>query len=242
VVRLVLVHGFSQTPATWESVRSHLGAYLGDVPHEPVAPEVPRDLDFVQTARSLVGGGGRGVYVGYSMGGRLCLRAALDRPSEVTGLVLVSSGPGISGGAGRAQRAAEDERLARRIEQIGVHAFIEEWLSQPIFSTLHVSDDEIERRAAAYTVERLAHQVRALGQGSQEPLWDRLHELAMPCLVVVGGEDARYGAIAEKMKATIPASRLGRLPGGHSLPLEQPSALASMIADWVRDEAHRISP
>ena len=118
------------------------------------------------------------------MGGRLCLMLALDRPDLIERLVLISASPGIADAGAREARRTEDERLAQEIERDGVEAFLERWLAQPMFETLPRGRDD--RRPASATPRRLAHQLRVLGQGAQEPLWDRLAELAMPVLLVAG--------------------------------------------------------
>ena len=81
-MRVVLLHGFTQSPAVWDRVRVHLlgGADAGGV--EVVTPEVPDGLGFAATAQAVVERAGEAVYCGYSMGGRLCLRGALDRPDR----------------------------------------------------------------------------------------------------------------------------------------------------------------
>lgn len=241
MLHLRLVHGFTQAPSAWGGVVDGLERELGPTGCDVVTMEIPDALDFAATAGALAERGGRGIYAGYSMGGRLCLRAALDRPDLVRGLVLVSSTPGIDDPSARAHRLVADHRLARRIEQLGVRAFVSEWISQPLFSTLGATTAEVETRTTAHSVEELAHQARTLGQGAQEPLWERLGELAVPCLVVSGDDDARYSAIAEAVAERIRGCRLARIPGGHSLLLEQPDLLGSVMAGWMRDENQRLS-
>src|SRR5262249_58533233 len=90
------------------------GGFPADADAVPV--DVPTGLGFVETAAAIGARGGRAVYAGYSMGGRLCLRLALDRPDLVRGLVLLSASPGISDDAERAARRQADEKLAREIE------------------------------------------------------------------------------------------------------------------------------
>ncbi len=72
-----------------------------------------------------------------------------------------------------------------------------------------------------------------MGTGSQEPLWPRLGELAMPVLLVVGEGDAKFRTIAERMEAAIgPGATIAVVDGsGHAVPLEQPEACARLIAD-----------
>jgi len=233
-MRLVLLHGFTQSTAVWDGVRRHLldGVHARGV--EVLTPEVPDDLSFAATARAVVETAGEAIYCGYSMGGRLCMRGAFDRPDLVRGLVLVSASPGIADDAERAARARQDDALASEVRTIGVEAFLRRWLAQPLFSALEGGDEEVARRARCTSVERLEHQLAALGQGAQESLWHRLPELEMPLAVVTGLSDPKYDAIGDAIAAVIPQCVRVRLPGSHALPLEQPQALAAAVLDMVR--------
>jgi 2-succinyl-6-hydroxy-2,4-cyclohexadiene-1-carboxylate synthase len=171
------------------------------------------------------------------MGGRLCLRLALDRPDLVRGLVLISASPGIADAGERAARRDADERLAQEVEQKGVDAFLERWLKQPLFATLSAEAADIDARRAGNTVATLTHALRALGPGTQEPLWDHLGDLEPPLLPIVGSLDRRYVDIAFEM-----AERVGRdvrpvLSGGagHAVHLEQPDAIAALLRRVVHD-------
>jgi 2-succinyl-6-hydroxy-2,4-cyclohexadiene-1-carboxylate synthase len=233
-MRLVMLHGFTQSPAAWDRVRSHLPAVVDAEPVEALAPEVPDRLEFAATARAVVEEGGAGIYCGYSMGGRLCLRGALDRPELVRGLVLISASPGIADDSTRLERARHDAELASEARTVGVEAFLRRWLDQPLFSTLEADAGEVRRRARATSPERLEHQLCVLGQGAQDPLWDRLGELRVPVAVVTGRADRTYEAIGDDMAARIPSATRVHLDGGHSLPLEQPAAVATVLAGVVR--------
>jgi 2-succinyl-6-hydroxy-2,4-cyclohexadiene-1-carboxylate synthase len=233
-VRLVLVHGFAQSPSVWDALRSHLPGVVGTQRIEVSAPAVPDGLDFASTARAVVEGGGPAVYCGYSMGGRLCLHGALDVPDVVRALVLVSASPGIADDEARARRARADDELAAEAGRFGVEEFLRRWQAQPMFSTMAVDPQDLSRRAAAMTVERIAHQLGALGQGAQAPLWDRVRELSMPVTVVTGRADAKYEAIGDAVAAAIAGSRRVHLDGGHALVVEQPAALAGVLVDTVR--------
>src|SRR3954452_16021525 len=63
------------------------------------------------------------VLVGYSMGGRLALRAALRRPPKFGALVLVGASPGIEDAGERLARKRADEELADWIEQHSIEDF-----------------------------------------------------------------------------------------------------------------------
>lgn len=226
-MRIALIPGFSQPASAWAPVVAALADPIAADVH---ALEVPEELGFVATADALGTAAGPAIYVGYSMGGRLALRLAIDRPELVLALVLVSAGPGIDDARARATRAREDRDRAQQISNQGVRAFLEGWLAQPLFATLPRDLTMIDERAATMNGARLAHQMTALGQGAMEPLGDRLAELTMPTTVVVGRADTRYTEIGRRMVDQITGAHLVELDGGHALPLEQPAALAGVIA------------
>jgi 2-succinyl-6-hydroxy-2,4-cyclohexadiene-1-carboxylate synthase len=228
-VRVVLVPGFTQAATSWRPVTSW--APLADaVELRPV--DVPDGLDFVGTAAALGDQGGRAVYVGYSMGGRLCLQLALDRPELVERLVLVSASPGIDRPAERAARRDADDELAAGIERDGVDAFLERWLAQPLFASLPLDLADLDARRAN-TVERLTHQLRALGQGAQPSNWHRLDQLRMPSLLIVGSRDTKYVAVAERMAGPMRADRCVLEGRGHACHLESGSEFASRLGAWL---------
>lgn len=231
-MRLVLVPGFTQTAATWDPVRARLGDDI-----EVVALDVPTELDFVGTAAALGSLGGRAVYAGYSMGGRLCLRLALDDPDLVRGVVLLSASPGIADAAERATRRKADEELALEIERDGVDAFLARWLRQPLFASLPAEAAGLEARRAGNTVATLTHALRALGAGVQEPLWGRLGDLEPPFLPVAGTLDEKYVDIAFEMARAVGRDVHPMLIGGagHAVHLEQPEAVASLLRRVVHD-------
>jgi 2-succinyl-6-hydroxy-2,4-cyclohexadiene-1-carboxylate synthase len=243
--RLVLVHGFTQTGACWAPVLDGLGprsaATVVDAPGHGGSAQVRADL--WAGADLLVATGGRAVYVGYSMGGRLALHAALARPELVEGLVLVGATAGIDDPSARARRRAQDERRAAHLEDVGVERFVDEWLAGPLFAGLSAA---VDCRAARRTnsVEGLASSLRLAGTGAQDDLWPRVHELAMPVLVVAGAHDRKFTALGRRLAATIgPSATFATVAGaGHSAHLEQPAAFVALLEGWLDDQAENHSP
>lgn len=225
---IVCIPGFSQPASTWDPV---IAALPDPVRADTRAVEVPDALDFAATAAAIGADGGRATYVGYSMGGRLALQLAIDRPDLVTHLVLVSAGLGIADTDERADRVVHDRRQAERVHELGVTAFLDEWVRQPLFATLPPDAAMLDERADAMSADRLAHQLIGLGQGTMAPLHDRLGSVRAPTTVVVGARDPRYTAIGELIVDGIRVANLVSLRGGHALPLECPAALAAVIAD-----------
>ena len=230
------MHGFTQTGRSWELVADRLAER-----YELVTVDAPGHGDsaavhaYVPASAALLGvAGGRACYVGYSMGGRLCLQLAVDHPELVRRLVLVSATAGIDDAVERAARRRADEQLAASIERDGVDGFLDRWLAMPLFATLPRDAADLDERRRN-TAAGLASSLRLAGTGSQAPLWDRLPELAMPVLLVAGALDTKFVAIAEWMAQLIRGAELQVVQGaGHAVHLEQPGAVAAALDGWLR--------
>jgi 2-succinyl-6-hydroxy-2,4-cyclohexadiene-1-carboxylate synthase len=236
-VRLCLVHGFTQTGASWEPVARTLRARGHDV----VTPDVAGHgrasaarVDAWGAAGLLASEVGDAVWVGYSMGGRVALHVALAHRGVVERLVLVSTTGGIRDAAERASRQAHDEALADELERDGVEAFVERWLDGPLWASLPRERAGVEHRLAN-TPGGLASSLRLAGTGAQEPLWGRLAEITAPVLVVTGAEDTKFSALGKELAAALPNASLVVLPGaGHAVPWEQPDAFVDTVDGWLR--------
>ncbi|MGI9080482.1 MAG: alpha/beta fold hydrolase [Acidimicrobiales bacterium] len=235
--RAVLVHGFTQTLRSWDVVAPELAAHREvariDIPGHGGSADIR--LGFVEAAWAVGQAGGRASYVGYSLGGRLCLHLALDHPELVDALVLVGASPGLADPAERAQRRRGDESLAAQIESEGTSAFVDRWLRQPMFAHLQPSAADLAARRAN-PPEGLAAALRLLGTGAQEPVWDRLGELTMPVQLVVGEADAKFDAIARDMATRMTSSpaEVVRIPGaGHAAHLERPREWTDAVSAFL---------
>ncbi|MGH9182960.1 MAG: alpha/beta fold hydrolase [Acidimicrobiales bacterium] len=234
--RLVLVHGFTQTRASWGPVATDLAR-----DHQVVRVDAPGHGRSAAVRANLARGadlvaatGGVATYIGYSMGGRLCLHAALVRPEVVRGLVLVGTTAGIADADERSARAARDRELARRLQRDGLDAFLEGWLRQPLLADLPEAAWGLEARREN-TTAGLAASLRLAGTGAQEPLWDHLGGLAMPVLVTAGSRDARFAGLAPRLAAAVGANAtVGLVPdAGHAAHLHRPQAFLDLLRPWL---------
>jgi 2-succinyl-6-hydroxy-2,4-cyclohexadiene-1-carboxylate synthase len=238
--RVVLVHGFTQTRRSWAPLLPRLTEE-----HEVLAVDAPAHgrsaahrTDLPEGARLLGETGGRAAYVGYSMGGRLALHLAVQQPDLVERLVLVGATAGLDTDDERAARRAADEALAADLEHDGVDAFLTRWLANPLFATLPKDAAGIEDRKEN-TVEGLAASLRRTGTGTQEPLWDELAKLTMPVLFVVGELDAKFTALAERMRqAWGGTATVAVIAGaGHACHLEAPDAFLDVVVPFLHRTA-----
>jgi 2-succinyl-6-hydroxy-2,4-cyclohexadiene-1-carboxylate synthase len=237
--RVVLVHGFTGTLRSWDGVADRLVGQGRQVVRVDLPGHGGSDglrLGFAQAAAAVGEAGGPAAYVGYSLGGRLCLRLAVDRPDLVTALVLLGASPGLAKEAEREARRRADDALAADIEAEGTEAFLERWLDQPLFADLHPPPTELAARRTN-SPAGLASALRLLGTGIQEPLWDRLSGLAAPTLLVAGADDAKFASLAARMAETIgPSARVAFVPAaGHAIHLQRAAEVAGLVDDFLRE-------
>jgi 2-succinyl-6-hydroxy-2,4-cyclohexadiene-1-carboxylate synthase len=232
---LVLLHGFTNTGASWRPVIGVLGQR-----YRPLAPDIrghgaaadvqPVTLDAVVADVAALSQGAF-VLAGYSMGGRIALHVALAMPERVRRLVLIGASPGLADPAQRASRRAADERLAAEIERSDLVEFARRWAQTPVLAGMSppaaaaAHEDRLRN-----TPEGLARALRGLGTGALPSLWERLGELAMPVTLVAGERDAKFRAIAAEMAALLPQAQVEVVAGaGHAVHLEAPVAVAALL-------------
>ncbi|MGH9042388.1 MAG: alpha/beta fold hydrolase [Acidimicrobiia bacterium] len=239
-MRVVLLHGFTQGPGSWaglaERLRERHDVVIPTLPGHGGAGEVKGT--FEEEAAALAEGVGRppATWIGYSLGGRLALRIALDRPDLVERLVLVGATAGLADPDERDARRKRDETLASGLERKGLEAFLTGWLNQPLFKKLPKEAAGLEERRTN-TVDGLASVLRRLGTGAQEPVWDRLGELRMPVLITAGEHDSSFVSLAFRLVAAIGTGEeagLSFVPGaGHAAHLERPEAFGNIVERFL---------
>ena len=241
--RLVFLHGFTQTHHHWHAVAHAIAARVAgrfartptlafvDLPGHGLSADDRTSI--AEAGDPLATLAGEGTYVGYSMGGRFALLAALGRPDLVRRLVLIGATPGIDDEGERAGRRALDERRAARVEHDGVEAFLGEWLAAPMFDGL--PDDPHDRaHRRRNTATGLAASLRSAGTGSQPSLWGRLPEITGPVLVLAGERDTKFTAIGRRMTERLADATFITVAGaGHAAHAEEPEQTAQIVADWL---------
>jgi 2-succinyl-6-hydroxy-2,4-cyclohexadiene-1-carboxylate synthase len=178
--------------------------------------------------------------LGYSMGGRIALRLAVEAPSRFASIVVESASPGLENGSERAQRRQNDSELAARLRRDPLERFVDDWYRQPLFATLRARADyaELRRRRLRQDPHGLARALEQMGVGTQEPLWARLATLARPLHFAFGAEDARYRDIAARLARLAPCLRVRVFAGaGHNVHGEQEQDFAKYLEEVCGERA-----
>ena len=243
----VLMHGFTGSSHSWGE---HLVDGLASVGCPPVLLDLPShgrngaaqhprhfSLDSALSAVEDSGHWPAGL-VGYSMGGRIALHFAAQRPDAVRRLVLESASPGLDTQTERRLRRESDDDLARSIELDGVEAFIDRWERLPLFETQSGADETVRSRLHTRRLENSVHglagALRGLGTGALPSLWDALPGIHVPTLVLVGALDEKFVSTGERMAAALPDARLVVVPGaGHAVHVERPDSWLEAVTGFL---------
>jgi len=248
---ILLLHGFTGRGTAWGD-HARAFARIGrvvtvDLPgHGRSAVAAPARMTVERTADDLATilrrlDAAPATVIGYSLGARIAVRLAVAHPDVVSALVLESPSAGLETEAERGTRRAADEALAQRIESRGIEAFVAEWERQPVFAS-HASlpparAARIRAMRLANTPEGLAASLRGAGQGSMEPLFDRLGGIDAPTLVIAGTLDERGRPRAKRVADGIPGARLALIDNaGHNPHDEQPRAFRRLALDFLQED------
>lgn len=225
---VVFLPGFMQHADTWSPIAAAVGERYPVRLYEFATWTFGERVGEIRAAA-----GPEAVVVGYSMGGRLALHAALG--SDWAGLVVLGSAAGIEDADERRRRRAADLELAEWIETHPIEDVVERWEANPVFAS------QTPELAAAQRAGRLDHEpaalgrlLRSAGQGVLEPVWGELASLSMPVLALAGENDSTYEAASRRIASLVPRGRSGVIAGaGHAAHLDAPDAVSDAILDFV---------
>jgi 2-succinyl-6-hydroxy-2,4-cyclohexadiene-1-carboxylate synthase len=226
VPEVVFLPGFMQHADTWSPIAAAVGerypVRLHDFSSWTVEERVAELAAFSDC-----------IVVGYSMGGRLALHAALR--TSFAGLVVLGASAGIADTDERRRRREADFALAEWIEMHSIHEVVERWERNRVFASQSPALVAAQRAGRlAHAPGDLARLLRSAGQGALEPIWDRLRELRMPVLALAGENDSTYRSAAKRIASLVPGGSSGVIAGaGHAAHLEAPDAVGDAILTFV---------
>lgn len=254
---VILLHGFAQTPRSWDAVANALRARGHEV-HVPdlYAQARPFSLDaacrrVAEIVRDVARASGEPcVVVGYSMGGRIALETlaraqAAGERLPLSALALEGAGLGPADEAAREAFRARGDAWAADLRENGVAAFMDRWETLPLFASQRALSADVRARVrsdrVAHDAEELASSLTEAGQHCQAGEADSLAALACAAecgvrvVYVHGSLDEKYGAVARRVAELVPAARIeGITRAGHNVHLEQPEAFARVVAGLLQ--------
>jgi pimeloyl-ACP methyl ester carboxylesterase len=235
--RAVFLHGFGGDLHTWDLVWPELGVQLSALRYDmrgygqSTAPPGPYtqtgDLLAVLDACAFE----RCDLVGVSQGGAVALNFALDHPGRVRRLVLIS--PALVGWDWSPAWRARWRAIVTEAREGRLDSARRMWWEHPLFATTRTSAAGPALRAS---IERYSG-AHWLGDEHRLLLPDveRLHGLAVPTLLLTGGQDLEdFRVIAGLIEAGAPGvQRVDEPALGHLVHLEDPRGTAQRIRQFL---------
>ncbi len=197
---------------------------------EQVVDDLGRVLDWAAPGEPAVVGG-------LSFGGLASQHFALRHPERVKALLLVASGPGFKNPKAQAGWEAQVGRIAGRLERVGFEGYTS---GRAAPNAIGLKPDLPAAQAAGRAIEaQSAMGVASFGRrvaGPAPSTLDRLAEIRIPTLVLVGENDAAYLPAGQVMSAKLPNARHVLIPdAAHCVNIEQTDAFNAAVIDFLRE-------
>lgn len=245
---LVLFHGFTGSAKGWASIAAQLPEYRivafdmighgeSDAPSDASLYEMAIQTELLAAAFEALKLSNVHL-LGYSMGGRIALSFACAYPQFLRSLTLESATAGLEAQAERIARQEGDAKLALKIDQEGLEAFIDFWERIPLFES-HVSLPlEVQKAMRAERMgqrpEGLANSLRGIGTGQMPSVWDKLASLQMPVHLIVGERDEKFININKKMAEHLQNVYFSTISGaGHTIHVENPVQFVKIVKELI---------
>jgi len=192
---------------------------------EALVDDLGAVLDRVGAADAIVGG--------VSMGAMTALAFALDHPERVRGLVAAALPAAPDGGTGLARVALA---FADALERDGLEAAGARYVWGAA-SGLDARGARLVRQGfLEHSPRALAHCLRGVvARWPALEAWrDRLERVAVPVLIVAGGDDAGALASSPALAAMLSQPEVVVVPdAGHLVNLEQPARFNTALLAWL---------
>ena len=175
---------------------------------------------------------------GYSMGGRLALSLALQKPELFNGLVLESTNCGISNPKQRRQRQQLDATWAKQLTT-NFDAFLSDWKELELFQSPRPIDEQLIQKyhhiQSEQSPKALSASLRGFGTGSMPAVCHKLPELELPTLLLAGSADEKYQQINNNLVDQLPNATFLSIEAGHRTHLDNPAAFVTKLRKYFNE-------
>jgi 2-succinyl-6-hydroxy-2,4-cyclohexadiene-1-carboxylate synthase len=220
-IELVALHGFLGLASDWLKIPGLNTRALDLWPHA---------LAGTSWAEGLYG---KPVLLGYSMGGRLAMRAAVEEPERWSGAIFVSAHPGLA--SGHAERLQSDLAWAARFRRDPWPDLMQDWNSQAVLSVggvLERHEHDFDRKALALAIDRWS-------LARQPDLREGLSRLPFPVLFVTGARDEKFTKLARELRRSELQTHVEVEGAGHRVPWDRPYEFQHLVAGWLAGKVRR---
>ena len=231
---LVFLHGFSGDRHEWQEVGEHFidhpRLYLdlpghGESAHIAVNQfhDVSHLLENTLISYNIL----RYWLVGYSLGGRMAMFHACQRPEGLQGVIAEGAHPGLCDEQEREKRRVADAGWAARFRHQPLEAVFADWYQQPVFASLTSAQrEQLVVLRSQNKGATLAAMLQATSLAEQPDLRTALAKSDVPFHAIYGARDDKFRRIA----CELTANRHEIPRAGHNAHRENPVAVAERLA------------
>lgn len=173
---------------------------------------------------------------GYSMGGRLALKTALEMPEYFRGLILESTNCGVTDPDKRKERQQLDSKWAADIKD-DFDNFLVGWKELELFQSPQPTDDTHLQNYREIQSEQspsaLAASLHGFGTGSMTPVCNKLKNFDLPVLLLAGSDDEKYQKINQYLFDQFPNATFSSIRAGHRTHLDNPPDFLSKLKSFI---------
>ena len=230
---LLLTHGYSSTSAMWHGqidalAREHKlilwdmrGHGQSDYPDDPHAYSEARTVGDMAAILDAVGAE-RAIIGGLSLGGYMSLAFYRAYPQRARALLIIDTGPGFKKDDAREAWNARALATADKLDHEGLDM---------------LKSATRERATARHrNAQGLALAARGMLTQRDARVIELLPDIKVPCLIVVGADDAPFLAASDYMAAKIPDAQKVVIPAaGHAVNIDQPKAFIDAVTPFLKN-------
>jgi len=238
--RIVAIHGFLGQPQDWHGLKAAIQQQSSEVDFQMVdlfstlpnvkeksVQEWAKRFNRNQKNRHLE----RNILMGYSLGGRLALQAAYDKPGLWDEVVLLSAHPGLRNVEEKVQRKKIDGEWADKFLNLPWQEVLTLWNNQPVF----LGSEEPPREEATVNREGLADALVHWSLAEQEFAPDQLLPLKPKLHWFAGESDPKYLSLFQDLKVEGFIEDLNVVKNaGHRLIFDNPTELAAQLVQRLK--------
>lgn len=174
--------------------------------------------------------------VGYSMGARLALQLVCGGFASIDGLVVESSGAGISE-ENKANRQIFDKKLQEDLLTKDPNDLLETWYDLPLFKGIkkHPHFQAMKETLLKNNFLDVAKSLPYLSQSVMPGIWDRLSKLRVKTFILYGELDEKYEVVCKKLQAHIKDSEIFPIKNAsHNTHFMNAQAYAERLSQFLK--------
>lgn len=235
----VLIHGLGGNMSIWSRLRDRLAEQNTVLTYDLRGSGASREADRRELTLTVWSDDLHGlldalaierpVLVGHSLGASIALKLALRWPDRAAGLVLMGADPDLS------RLGPRFQKVVGLIREVGMQEWVDSyWSTNTPFSAASLERtpgilDEYRAMVLANDPEDYIRTCLAIS--GSESLAGELGRIALPALVISGGDDDRtLPEAGRELAGKLGNASFIEIPAvGHSIPLEAPGAVGDAI-------------